>query len=132
MGVSTTSFSTPRWPTQTSLYLQDLRDRDPELMREIVRVHHADLEDRLLEPLVRDKVRARFGGRVKGVISGGARLDPTVGKFFRALGIPLAKAASRIMVGDTIAGLIEEGAEVAPAAIAPTIATNTPRTDFFM
>ena len=43
--------------------------------------------DLLLERLVRDKVRARFGGRLKFMVSGGAPLNPEVGVFFLSLGI---------------------------------------------
>ena len=43
------------------------------------------------------------------VIEANPRASRTVPFVSKALGIPLAKAASRIMVGDTIAGLIEEG-----------------------
>ena len=43
----------------------------------------------VLERLVRDKVRARFGGRLKAMISGGAPLNPEVGIFFTALGVRL-------------------------------------------
>lgn len=43
--------------------------------------------DRLVERLVRDKVRQRFGGRLKAMISGGAALNPEVGLFFQALGL---------------------------------------------
>src|SRR5213079_3636078 len=45
--------------------------------------------DPLLDRLVRDKVRARFGGRLKAMISGGAPLNPEIGGFFLALGIEL-------------------------------------------
>src|SRR5205823_5568235 len=49
--------------------------------------------DRMLDPvldrLVRDKVRARFGGRLKAIISGGAPLNPEIGGFFVALGVEL-------------------------------------------
>jgi len=45
--------------------------------------------NRVLERLVRDKVRARFGGRLKAMISGGAPLNPEVGIFFTALGVRL-------------------------------------------
>jgi long-chain acyl-CoA synthetase len=45
--------------------------------------------NRVLERLVRDKVRARFGGRLKAMISGGAPLNPEVGIFFTALGVCL-------------------------------------------
>jgi len=49
--------------------------------------------DRLLNPLldrlVRQKVRERFGGRIKALISGGAPLNYDVGLFFTALGLPV-------------------------------------------
>jgi len=45
--------------------------------------------DPLLDKLVRDKVRARFGGRLKAMISGGAPLNPQIGSFFLALGVNL-------------------------------------------
>ncbi|HEX3536900.1 MAG TPA: long-chain fatty acid--CoA ligase, partial [Stellaceae bacterium] len=47
------------------------------------------LFDPLLDRLVRDKVRARFGGRLKAMISGGAPLNPAIGSFFLALGVRL-------------------------------------------
>ena len=43
--------------------------------------------DALVERLVRDKVRARFGGRLKALVSGGAALNPEIGLFFTALGL---------------------------------------------
>ncbi|HLT02288.1 MAG TPA: AMP-dependent synthetase/ligase, partial [Geminicoccaceae bacterium] len=45
--------------------------------------------NRLLDRLVRDAVRARFGGRIKALVSGGAPLNYDVGLFFTALGVPL-------------------------------------------
>ena len=45
--------------------------------------------DPLLDKLVRDKVRARFGGRLKALVSGGAPLNPDIGHFFNALGVTL-------------------------------------------
>jgi long-chain acyl-CoA synthetase len=45
--------------------------------------------NRMLDRLVRDKVRARFGGRIKALVSGGAPLNYDVGLFFTALGLPL-------------------------------------------
>jgi long-chain acyl-CoA synthetase len=47
------------------------------------------IADRLLDRLVRNKVRARFGGRLKAMVSGGAPLNPDIGKFFLALGVRL-------------------------------------------
>jgi len=47
------------------------------------------LFDRVLDRLVRSKVQARFGGRLKALVSGGAPLNPEIGLFFLALGVPL-------------------------------------------
>lgn len=47
------------------------------------------LADALLERLVRAKVKERFGGRLKAMISGGAPLNYDVGVFFAALGLPV-------------------------------------------
>ena len=47
------------------------------------------LQDRLLDVLVRRKVRERFGGRLKAMVSGGAPLNYDVGMFFTALGVRL-------------------------------------------
>ncbi|MBT7941853.1 MAG: AMP-binding protein, partial [Alphaproteobacteria bacterium] len=45
------------------------------------------LTNGLLDILVRKKVRARFGGRLKALVSGGAPLNPDIGMFFTALGL---------------------------------------------
>ena len=45
--------------------------------------------DPALDRLVRAKVQARFGGRLKAMVSGGAPLNPEIGLFFIALGVPL-------------------------------------------
>ena len=47
------------------------------------------VQDRILERLIRDKVRGRFGGRLKALVSGGAPLNTEVGDFFSALGLTL-------------------------------------------
>ncbi len=47
----------------------------------------ARLQDYVLDKLVRDKIRARFGGRLKALVSGGAPLNPDIGLFFTALGL---------------------------------------------
>ncbi|MDX9859529.1 MAG: AMP-dependent synthetase/ligase [Rhodospirillales bacterium] len=46
-------------------------------------------QDILLDKLVRNKVRGRFGGRLKAMVSGGAPLNPEIGIFFKALGLPI-------------------------------------------
>jgi long-chain acyl-CoA synthetase len=58
--------------------------------------------DIALDFLVRRKVRARFGGRLKGIMSGGARLDPDVGGFFLALGIPIMQGYGQTEAGPVI------------------------------
>jgi long-chain acyl-CoA synthetase len=45
------------------------------------------IQNWLLDRLVRDKVRRRFGGRLKAMVSGGAPLNPDIGLFFTALGL---------------------------------------------
>jgi long-chain acyl-CoA synthetase len=45
--------------------------------------------DLAAELLVRRKVRQRFGGRLKAMVSGGAPLNPEIGRFFLALGVRL-------------------------------------------
>lgn len=45
------------------------------------------IQDVALDKLVRNKVRARFGGRLKALVSGGAPLNPDIGMFFTALGL---------------------------------------------
>ena len=43
--------------------------------------------ERLLDATLRPKVRARFGGRIKALVSGGAPLNPEVGGFFESMGL---------------------------------------------
>jgi long-chain acyl-CoA synthetase len=58
--------------------------------------------DPLLERLVRSKVRGRFGGRLKIAMSGGARLEPGVGRFFLALGLPIMQGYGQTEAGPVI------------------------------
>ena len=50
---------------------------------------HELILDPILEKLIRQKVRARLGGRLKYFVSGGAALNPEIGSFFMALGVEL-------------------------------------------
>ena len=45
------------------------------------------LQDKVLDRLVRARIRDRFGGRLKAFISGGAALTPETALFFQSLGI---------------------------------------------
>jgi long-chain acyl-CoA synthetase len=45
--------------------------------------------DFLLDRTLRPKISARFGGRIKAMVSGGAPLNPDVGIFFHSLGLTL-------------------------------------------
>ena len=46
-------------------------------------------DDLLLSATLRPKIKARFGGRVKALVSGGAPLNPEVGGFFQAMGLTM-------------------------------------------
>ena len=55
-----------------------------------------------LDRLVRAKVRARFGGRLKALVSGGAPLALEVGMFFAALGIRILQGYGQTEAGPAI------------------------------
>ena len=56
----------------------------------------------LLDRLALRPVRARLGGRFRAAMSGGARLDPEVGRFFRALGPVLMQGYGQTEAGPVI------------------------------
>ncbi len=60
------------------------------------------LQDPILDRLVRAKVRARFGGRLVAMVSGGARLDPDLSGFFMALGLPVLQGYGQTEAGPVI------------------------------
>jgi long-chain acyl-CoA synthetase len=60
------------------------------------------LLDPILDRLVRAKVRARFGGRLIAAMSGGARLEPEVGRFFLALGMTIMQGYGQTEAGPVI------------------------------
>jgi len=58
--------------------------------------------DPVLDRLVRAKMRERFGGRLKAMVSGGAPLNPEIGRFFLALGVTLLQGYGQTEAGPVI------------------------------
>lgn len=58
--------------------------------------------DFILERTLRPKIRQRFGGRVKAMVSGGAPLNPDVGRFFEAMGLTLLQGYGQTEAGPVI------------------------------
>jgi long-chain acyl-CoA synthetase len=85
---------------------QNLFDRALALGVRRANHEHLSLPDRLLDwlldRLVRAKVRARFGGRLRAVMSGGARLEPDVGRFFQGLGMIVMQGYGQTEAGPVI------------------------------
>ena len=59
--------------------------------------------DFILSKSLRPKIQARFGGRVKAMVSGGAPLNPEIGVFFHALGITLLQGYGQTEAAPIIA-----------------------------
>ncbi len=58
--------------------------------------------ERLLDLTLRRKVRARFGGRIKALVSGGAPLNTEVGLFFEAMGLTLLQGYGQTEAGPVV------------------------------
>ena len=58
--------------------------------------------DALLERTLRPKIRARFGGRMKAMVSGGAPLNPEVGNFFEAMGLTMLQGYGQTESGPVV------------------------------
>ena len=56
----------------------------------------------ILDRTLRPKIRARFGGRMKAMVSGGAPLNPEVGAFFDTMGITLLQGYGQTEAGPLI------------------------------
>ena len=56
----------------------------------------------ILEKTLRPKIRARFGGRMKAMVSGGAPLNPEVGTFFDAMGLTMLQGYGQTEAGPVI------------------------------
>ncbi len=83
----------------------------------------ATLADRVAAPvldrLVGRAIRARFGGAVRAVVSGGARLDPEVGRFFQALGVPVLQGYGQTEAGPVIS--VNPPGRARPATVGPAL-----------
>ncbi|MEP7315586.1 MAG: AMP-dependent synthetase/ligase [Sphingomicrobium sp.] len=58
--------------------------------------------DGILSLTLRKKVRNKFGGRIKAMVSGGAPLNPEVGLFFQAMGLTLLQGYGQTEAGPVI------------------------------
>lgn len=58
--------------------------------------------DLVIERTLRPKVRARFGGRIKALVSGGAPLNPEIGSFFDGMGLVLLQGYGQTEAGPVI------------------------------
>jgi len=58
--------------------------------------------DGILSLTLRKKVRAKFGGRMKAMVSGGAPLNPDVGLFFQAMGLNMLQGYGQTEAGPVI------------------------------
>ncbi|MDD3797683.1 MAG: AMP-dependent synthetase/ligase [Novosphingobium sp.] len=56
----------------------------------------------VLDRTLRPKIRQRFGGRIKALVSGGAPLNPDVGNFFTAMGLTLLQGYGQTEAGPVI------------------------------
>ncbi len=60
------------------------------------------IQDIVLDRLVRNKIRKRFGGRIKALVAGGAPLNPECGVFFLSLGLRLIQGYGQTEAGPLI------------------------------
>ncbi len=58
--------------------------------------------DMLVERTLRPKIRQKFGGRIKAMVSGGAPLNPEVGNFFEAMGLTMLQGYGQTEAGPVI------------------------------
>ena len=76
--------------------------------------------DLLLAPTLRPKIRAKFGGRLKALVSGGAPLNPEIGNFFDAIGITLLQGYGQTESGPVIS-CNRPGAGIAMDTVGPPL-----------
>ena len=59
--------------------------------------------DLIIDKALRPKIRAKFGGRLKAMVSGGAPLNPEIGVFFDAMGLTMLQGYGQTEAGPVIA-----------------------------
>jgi long-chain acyl-CoA synthetase len=58
--------------------------------------------DPVLERTIRKKIQTKFGGRLKGLVAGGAPLNPEVGVFFASIGLTILQGYGQTEAGPVI------------------------------
>ena len=76
------------------------------------------LRDFAVEKLLRPKIRAKFGGRIKAMVSGGAPLNPEVGIFFDSMGLTMLQGYGQTEAGPVIS-CNRPAAGIAMASVGP-------------
>jgi long-chain acyl-CoA synthetase len=85
-------------------------------MRSLVDLPLGALLNRTIVP----KVQARFGGRMKALVSGGAPLNPEVGTFFQSLGLTLLQGYGQTESGP-VASVNRPGAGIRMDTVGPPL-----------
>jgi long-chain acyl-CoA synthetase len=92
--------------------LNNLAEARPTIMTAVPRLYETmhlrirrgvEKQGGIIERLVRDKVRGRFGGRLKAMVSGGAALNSDIGIFFTALGLTILQGYGQTEASPVIA-----------------------------
>ena len=82
-----------------------LMDRAVSMARHRAQGRHRLIDaplDLILEHTLRPKIRAKFGGRIKAMVSGGAPLNPEIGTFFQTIGLTLLQGYGQTEAGPVV------------------------------
>ena len=83
-------------------YLMGRAIRIGELMNEGLNRRRDAPMNLVLDRTLRPKIRAKFGGRLKALVSGGAPLNPDVGAFFQTMGLTMLQGYGQTEAGPVI------------------------------
>ena len=78
------------------------------------------LREFAVEKLLRPKIRHKFGGRMKAMVSGGAPLNPEVGIFFDSMGLTMLQGYGQTEAGPVIS-CNRPAAGIAMASVGPPL-----------